>query len=309
LQNLEILVANPRGFCAGVDRAISTVNDAIEKYPSKKIFVFHEIVHNKRVLNDFTKKGVVFVEAISDVYDDSVLIFSAHGVSKKIETQAKLKNLILIDATCPLVKKVHNEIVEYEKDNKEIIIIGNKNHPEVIGTIGRINSHVHIIEKIGDIKQLKVSNEENLAYITQTTLSVDYTKEIVQELQKKFPNISAHALKDICYATQNRQDAVKALVENVDMMLIVGSENSSNSKNLNKVAKEKNKNSYLIDSYKDINLKWFNNVTKIGISSGASAPDILIKEIIEFLKENFNNISVSDFNFKEEKVKFKLPTI
>lgn len=306
---MEVLIANPRGFCAGVDRAISTVNHAIEKYPEKKIFVFHEIVHNKRVLSDLRVRGVIFTEEISQVDEDSVLIFSAHGVSDAIENEAKLKNVVLIDATCPLVKKVHNEIIAYEKDNREIIIIGNKNHPEVIGTIGRVSSHVHIVEKIDDIDYLEVSNVENLAYITQTTLSVDYTEEIVRALQKRFPNISNHALKDICYATQNRQDAVKALIEHVDMMLIVGSKNSSNSKNLNSVAKERGKKSYLIDSYEDIKLEWFDTVNRIGISSGASAPDILIEEILNFLSKSFDNVTVREFSFKREMVKFKLPAI
>ena len=304
---MKVLIANPKGFCAGVERAINTVDLVIEKYKDKKIFVLHEIVHNKRVIADFKSRGVNFVEDIKDVKSGSVLVFSAHGVSKIVEDAAKSKDLIIVNATCPLVTKVHKEAILYQSKNKQIIIIGNKNHPEVIGTIGRVDCKIYIVESAEDIKSLDIVPDSDIAYITQTTLSVDYTKNIIAKLKQKFPKIVGNS--DICYATQNRQDAVKALANNVDLMLIIGSSNSSNSKNLNNVAKMICKNSYLINSYLDVDKNWFLGAKSIGISSGASAPEVLVKELIEFLQTAFKNLEIRNFDFKTENVKFSLPVI
>lgn len=315
---MEILVANPRGFCAGVERAINVVDEAILKYPAKKIFVFHEIVHNQRIVQEFTQKGVQFIEDVADAEDGSILIFSAHGVAKKIESAALERKLTVIDATCPLVTKVHKEAMLYEENNKEIIIIGNRKHPEIIGTAGRLKNLCHFIEKIEDIEIIlkKIKNKQEVAYVTQTTLSVDYAKQIIDKLKENLPKIEGHSLKDICYATQNRQDAVRELAKQVDLMLIIGSYNSSNSKNLNKTAIEQKIPAYLVENYKAIDIKWLHGVKRLGISSGASAPEILIEEVLQFLKKELadnrranEEIKIEYFNFRQENVRFKLPKI
>jgi 4-hydroxy-3-methylbut-2-enyl diphosphate reductase len=304
---MKVLVASPRGFCAGVERAVSVVDLALQKYPQKKIFVLHEIVHNKKVIDDFSAKGVCFTEDLKEVPEGAVLIFSAHGIAKQIKEGADKRNLTLIDATCPLVTKVHKEVNLYQKQDRQIIVIGNKNHPEVIATVSRAKSNAYIVENLQDIENLKIDSKKKLSYVTQTTLSVDWTKKMATALKQKFPDIVGNF--DICYATQNRQDAVKKLAQLVDVMLIIGSCNSSNSKNLSRVARSYCAKSYLIDSFLDVDLSWFNNANSIGISSGASAPEVLVRDLLDFLKKNFTKVEISDFLFKSENVKFKLPTI
>ncbi|AHX11359.1 4-hydroxy-3-methylbut-2-enyl diphosphate reductase [Neorickettsia helminthoeca str. Oregon] len=303
---MEILIAAPRGFCAGVERAVNTVDIAIDRYPEKKIFVHHEIVHNTRVIQDFKARGVVFIENVNEAEANSVLILNAHGVSSEVEDHAKSMDLILIDASCPLVLKIHREAQAYEKENFTVLIIGNRNHAEVMGTAGRVKARTYILEKLEDIEKLD-DLEGKLAYVTQSTLSCDHVSVMVNALKRKFPNIVGRS--DICYATQNRQDAVKALAKEVDLMLIVGSKNSSNSNNLMRVSREICPKAFLIDNYKEAEAHWFEGVNRIGISSGASAPDLLVQELVEFLKNNFDCTESSDFVFKGENVKFKLPNI
>ena len=307
-RQMLIYMANPRGFCAGVDRAISIVDRALEVYKGKKIYVYHEIVHNKHVVSRFESMGVIFTENLDDVSDNSVLVLSAHGISEKIENTArKNKNIIVIDATCPLVKKVHFEAQKYDISGRQVILIGHAGHAEVKGTTGRIKSEMLLVEKIEDIKTLDVKDPNNLAYITQTTLSVDDTKDIIDTLRTTFPNIVGPKKEDICYATQNRQDAVKKLSEHSDILLVIGSKNSSNSNRLKELGEKMGvTSSYLIDSKDDIDLSWFNNVNSIGITAGASAPEILVERVIQFLKEHFI-ISIQDVIGAEENIKFRLP--
>lgn len=301
---MQILVASPRGFCAGVERAIETVNSAMKKYPQKKIFVYHEIVHNTHVVRDFERKGITFIEDITQATPDSVLVLSAHGVSEEIEMRARSSDLTLVDATCPLVSKIHREVQEFEKKDFTILIIGNKNHAEVIGTVGRAKRETYILEKLDDIEKLP-QIRGNLAYVTQSTLSVEHVSMMVEKLKAKFPG--AVGQSDICYATKNRQEAVKALAREVDLMLIIGSNNSSNSKNLMKVSSKICQKAFLVDNHQALQDHYFDNVKKIGISSGASAPEILVEQLISSLKKKFSPLEVIDFDFKKEEVKFKLP--
>ena len=284
----DIVLASPRGFCAGVDRALEIVNCALDMF-DETIYVKHEIVHNKYIVDNLKKKGVIFVDKIQEIPKNSIVIFSAHGVANLVKKQAKQNNLRIFDATCPLVTKVHMQIIKCARKNQECIFIGHANHPEAIGAMGQYfnkDAGIYLLEKKEDIKNLTIKDEENLQYVSQTTLSVDSTKEIIQELKKRFPKIKAPRKDDICYATQNRQDAVKELTKACDLILVVGSKNSSNSNRLKEIAKDCGKNSYLIDSYKDINLDWLLNAKKVGISAGASAPDILVQQVIDFLKKN-----------------------
>ncbi|MBQ4875099.1 MAG: 4-hydroxy-3-methylbut-2-enyl diphosphate reductase [Rickettsiaceae bacterium H1] len=306
---MEIILAQPRGFCAGVERAIKIVDQALLTYPEKDIYVFHEIVHNKYVLDNFKKQGVKFVESTEEVPNDSILIFSAHGVPKQVINCTKNRIEIVIDATCPLVTKVHNEAQNNEKIGLEIILIGHKNHQEVIGTIGQVKNKIKLVESVQDVLSLKVNNPNKLSYVTQTTLSIDDTLEIINALKMRFPNIKGPNLRDICYATQNRQNAVKTLAKSVDIILVVGSKNSSNSSRLTEIGLISGIPSYLIDSENDMDLSWFECVDKIGITAGASAPEILVQKIINFLKKKFKVVKIFNMNGITENVKFKLPVV
>jgi 4-hydroxy-3-methylbut-2-en-1-yl diphosphate reductase len=307
--DLKILLASPRGFCAGVDRAIEIVNKALDKY-GKPVYVRHEIVHNKQVVEDLKKKGAIFVNEISDIEDlTRPVIFSAHGVPKKVPEEAKLKNISYIDATCPLVSKVHRESEQLFKNGFDIILIGHKNHPEVIGTMGQLpNGSIKLIETINDIKSLDTKNfKKPLAYITQTTLSVDDTAEMIDSLKSKFPEIKGPIKEDICYATTNRQNAVKKIAADCEMFFIIGSRNSSNSARLVEVAKKAGcKNSELIHSEKKLPIEQIKKCKKIGISSGASAPEQLVQNLISEIKENCN-VSIEEIIIADEKVVFKIP--
>ncbi len=307
--DLKILLASPRGFCAGVDRAIEIVNKALDKY-GKPVYVRHEIVHNKQVVEDLKKKGAIFVNEISDIEDlTRPVIFSAHGVPKKVPEEAKLKNISYIDATCPLVSKVHRESEQLFKNGFDIILIGHKNHPEVIGTMGQLpNGSIKLIETINDIKSLDTKYfKKPLAYITQTTLSVDDTAEMIDSLKSKFPEIKGPIKEDICYATTNRQNAVKKIAADCEMFFIIGSRNSSNSARLVEVAKKAGcKNSELIHSEKKLPIEQIKKCKKIGISSGASAPEQLVQNLISEIKENCN-VSIEEVIIAEERVVFKIP--
>jgi 4-hydroxy-3-methylbut-2-enyl diphosphate reductase len=311
LKKMEVILAEPRGFCAGVKRAVDILTITLEKYKNKRqVYVLHEIVHNKYIVEDFKKQGVVFVSSIEDIKDNGgILIFSAHGVSKSIEEEAKRKGIQVIDATCPLVSKVHKEAKRYEDGGKKLILIGHENHPEVKGIRGRVDGPITLVQTVEDVHNLKVKDPDNLSYVTQTTLSVDDTSEIIAALKLRFPNITGPNLKDICYATQNRQNAVKKLAEIVDIVLIVGSKNSSNSNRLLDLCIARGKRAYLIDNYSCVNKSWLQGVEKIGITAGASAPDILVDELIDYLKTHMNiKVSVMPGGVTEN-VQFKIPNL
>jgi 4-hydroxy-3-methylbut-2-enyl diphosphate reductase len=302
---MKIILAQPRGFCAGVKRAIEIVEKALDKFGAP-IYVRHEIVHNKYVVDDLKSKGVIFVNETDEVPDGAVTIFSAHGVSQKVIDSAKERDLPVIDATCPLVTKVHKEAQRSEQNGNQIILIGHNGHPEVEGTSGQVSSDVILVENVEDVAKIKVFDENKLSYVTQTTLSVDDTKDIIEALIERFPNISGPGIKDICYATQNRQDAVRGLAKLTDIILVIGSQNSSNSNRLCDLAKEMGVKSYLINDVKDININWFDGVENIGITAGASAPEILIDKIIGFFQEEYD-VVVSTMDGEAENVVFKLP--
>ncbi|MFT5976217.1 MAG: 4-hydroxy-3-methylbut-2-enyl diphosphate reductase [Urechidicola sp.] len=305
---MDVLLANPRGFCAGVDRAIDIVERAINLFGAP-IYVRHEVVHNRYVVNDLKQKGAIFVEELDQVPDDCTVIFSAHGVSKAVQNEAKRRGLHVFDATCPLVTKVHMEVTRYSRKGIETVLIGHRGHPEVEGTMGQYDrstgGDIYLVESPEDVKTLKVINPELLRFVTQTTLSKDDTAVVIDTLRQTFPHIQGPLKEDICYATQNRQDAVKQLVETCDLILIVGSKNSSNSNRLCEIAKNKNLESHLIDSADDIQLAWLENKKHIGLSAGASAPELLVQNVIRFLKEQ-GATSVSSLGFSEDVV-FSLP--
>ena len=305
---MEVLLANPRGFCAGVDRAIEIVERAVALFGAP-IYVRHEVVHNRYVVNDLKQKGVVFVDELDQVPDDATVIFSAHGVSKKVQQEAKRRRLHVFDATCPLVTKVHMEVSRYSRKGIETILIGHRGHPEVEGTMGQYSSlhggEVYLVESSDDVRKLKVKNPEQLRFVTQTTLSKDDTAVVIETLKQCFPQIQGPMKEDICYATQNRQDAVKQLAEQCDLILIVGSKNSSNSNRLCEIAKNKNLQGYLIDSAEDIQPAWLENKKRIGLSAGASAPELLVQNVIDFLKQH-GATAVSSMGFSEDVV-FSLP--
>ena len=306
---LKIYLASPRGFCAGVDRAIEIVNKALKKYGSP-VYVRHEIVHNKQVVEDLKKRGAIFVEELSEIEDISrPVIFSAHGVPKRVPAEAKLKNLSFIDATCPLVSKVHRESEMHFKNGYDIILIGHKNHPEVIGTMGQLpKGSIQLIESVNDVNFLDAKSfNKPLAYITQTTLSVDDTSEIIDLLKKKFPKIKGPIKEDICYATTNRQKAVKKIAPDCDMVFIIGSRNSSNSVRLVEVAKKAGcEKSTLMHFGKELPIEEIKKCKKIGISSGASAPERLVQDLINKIKRDCN-VLIEEVIVAEEKVIFKLP--
>ncbi|MDB2414909.1 4-hydroxy-3-methylbut-2-enyl diphosphate reductase [Rickettsiales bacterium] len=302
---LQIILAQPRGFCAGVERAIEIVERALKKYGAP-IYVRHEIVHNKFVVNNLEKKGVIFVDEISEIPDGAITIFSAHGVSDKVEDNAKERDLPVIDATCPLVTKVHKQAIRSEKNGHKIILIGHRGHPEVEGTSGRIKGQMIIVENIEDVKSLKVDDPNNLSYVTQTTLSVDDTSSIISALKEKFPNIEGPGVKDICYATQNRQNAVKSLAKDADLILVIGAQNSSNSNRLRDLSQEMGTTSYLINGPEDINPEWLHNINILGITAGASAPEMLIDSVVKFI-QNIMAVEIKTMDGIEENVHFKLP--
>jgi 4-hydroxy-3-methylbut-2-enyl diphosphate reductase len=306
---ININLANPRGFCAGVVRAIEIVEKSIEKY-GPPIYVRHEVVHNKFVIENLKKKGAIFTDNIDEIPMNSHVIFSAHGVSKKIREESKQYQLKPIDATCPLVTKVHNEVNHYLNNDYEIIMIGHKGHPEVEGTLGQEteSAKMFLVENESDIKKIKVKNKDKLAYVTQTTLSLDETRNIISKLITVFPNIKGPKADDICYATQNRQDAVNNQLDKAELLIVVGSNNSSNSNRLKELGDKKNIESYLVDSPKSIKSEWFNNKKEVLLTGGASAPEDLIKSIIERIA-SLTNIKINEFNGVKENIIFKLPKI
>nr|WP_250326839.1 4-hydroxy-3-methylbut-2-enyl diphosphate reductase [Morganella morganii] len=307
--NVRILLANPRGFCAGVDRAISIVERALELYGAP-IYVRHEVVHNRYVVNDLRERGAIFIEEIAEVPDNAILIFSAHGVSQAIRQEARSRNLtMLFDATCPLVTKVHMEVARASRKGKEAILIGHAGHPEVEGTMGQYNNPeggMYLVESPEDVWKLNVKDEENLSFMTQTTLSVDDTSEVIDALNARFPKIIGPRKDDICYATTNRQEAVRDLAGQAALVLVVGSKNSSNSNRLAELAQRVGKPSYLIDSADDINPDWLRDVDTIGLTAGASAPDVLVQQVISRLQE-LGADEISQLEGREENIIFEVP--
>jgi 4-hydroxy-3-methylbut-2-enyl diphosphate reductase len=305
---MEVLLANPRGFCAGVDRAIEIVERAIKMFGAP-IYVRHEVVHNRYVVNNLKQKGAIFVEELDQVPDHSHVIFSAHGVSRAVQEEARLRGLKVFDATCPLVTKVHMEVSRYSRKGIETILIGHRGHPEVEGTMGQYDSsqggEIYLVESSQDVRKLKVQNPDELRFVTQTTLSKDDTAIVIETLYENFPRIQGPKKDDICYATQNRQDAVKQLVMQCDLILVVGSRNSSNSNRLREIAVNKKIEGYLIDNVDDIQLEWLEKKSRIGVTAGASAPELLVQNVIEYLQDN-GATKVSSLGFSEDVV-FSLP--
>jgi 4-hydroxy-3-methylbut-2-en-1-yl diphosphate reductase len=302
---MKIYLANPRGFCAGVDRAIDIVDLSLKKYGAP-IYVRHEIVHSRHVVNSLRHKGAVFVEELNEVPEGSVVIFSAHGVAKSVWEEANRRRLHVIDATCPLVIKVHNEVNRDYTQGYDLILIGHAGHPEVIGTLGQVPDKFHLVSSVEDVEKLQVESTTNLSYVTQTTLSVDECRDIVGALHRRFPHIKGPHQEDICYATQNRQNAVKELSKLVDAILVIGSPNSSNSNRLRELGEHCGISSYLIDSAADINSEWVKNAKAIGITAGASAPEVLVEEVVTYLK-TYGSGEVEDLTVIEEDVEFLLP--
>ena len=308
-KEIHITLAEPRGFCAGVDRAIAIVEKALEKYGSP-IYVRHEVVHNEFVIENLKRKGAIFVEDMEDIPKGSHVIYSAHGVSKLVRKKASDFNLLPIDATCPLVTKVHKEVIQQNKKGHIIIMIGHEGHPEVDGTMGQVddNDKTFLVQNLGDIDRLRIKNTEKISYVTQTTLSIDETKEIINKLKTKYPNISGPNKSDICYATQNRQDAIKSLIKDKELIIVVGSSNSSNSSRLAELAKQEGVESVLVGNIESFDLSILLNKKKIGITAGASAPEILVKNLIKKIKTNYN-VLIDEMNGIEENIIFKLPNI
>ena len=300
-----ILLANPRGFCAGVDRAIAIVERALEKFGAP-IYVRHEVVHNTFVVNDLKSKGAIFVEELAEVPPGATVIFSAHGVSQAVRAEAEARGLNVFDATCPLVTKVHVEVSKMRDKGFEIVMIGHKGHPEVEGTLGQSNGGMYLVETPEDVATLQVSDPDKLAYVTQTTLSVDDAARVVEALRERFPNIVGPKKDDICYATQNRQDAVKALAPQCDAVIVVGSPTSSNSNRLREVAENLGVPAYMVDNASEIKAEWVTGKDRVGLTAGASAPEILVREVIARLKE-LGIGEVDDLDGTQEKVAFALP--
>ena len=301
----EILLAQPRGFCAGVDRAIEIVERALRQFGTP-IYVRHEIVHNKYVVEDLRNKGAIFIERLEDVPAGNTLVFSAHGVSKAVRAEAEARGLKIFDATCPLVTKVHVEVSKMRRDGAEIIMIGHDGHPEVEGTMGQAEEGMHLVETVEDVATLQVANPDNLAYVSQTTLSVDDTAEIIAALKQRFPNISEPKKADICYATTNRQEAVKFMAPQVEVVIVVGSPNSSNSNRLRELADKLGTPAYMVDQADMIDPKWIAGKRRIGLTAGASAPEVLVQAVIDRLKE-LGAASVRALEGVEENVVFPLP--
>ena len=306
-RKLNIYLAGPRGFCAGVDRAIEMVKEALKKY-GKPVYVRHEIVHNKYVVENLKSEGAIFVEELSEIKDKSrPVIFSAHGVPKSVPIEALKLNLIYFDATCPLVSKIHKEVEHFDKKNLPVILIGHRNHPEVIGTMGQTKNKIYLVEVVEDVKKIPINVNEKIAYVTQTTLSVDDTKDIIDEIKNHFNNVVEPKKNDICYATTNRQEAVKQIAGNCDYFLVIGASNSSNSLRLVEVAKNYGaKKSILVEDVESLNLNIFENTNNIGVTASASSPEILVKKLLDKLKNNFD-ININEAHYKKEDVYFKVP--
>ena len=305
---MKILLANPRGFCAGVDRAISIVERALEMY-QPPIYVRHEVVHNRFVVEGLKQRGAIFVEELHEVPDDNIVIFSAHGVSQAVRTEAKSRQLTVFDATCPLVTKVHMEVARASRRNMEVVLIGHAGHPEVEGTMGQYASDaggMYLVEKPEDVEALTVKDPSNLHYVSQTTLSVDETADVINKLREVFPEIQGPRKDDICYATQNRQDAVREMSTDVDVMIVVGSKNSSNSNRLRELAEKLGTPGYLTDCPEDVDQAWFEGKAKIGITAGASAPEELVNQIIARI-QSLTDASVDELTGREENMFFEVP--
>jgi 4-hydroxy-3-methylbut-2-enyl diphosphate reductase len=302
---MELLLANPRGFCAGVDRAIEIVERALALYGAP-IYVRHEVVHNKFVVDGLKAKGAIFVEDLADVPPGSILIFSAHGVSQAVRHEAEARGLTVFDATCPLVTKVHIEVARMREHGKEIVMIGHRGHPEVEGTMGQAHGGMYLVESPADVQKLQVQDEDNLAFVTQTTLSTDDASAIIAALQARFPRIVGPKKDDICYATQNRQDAVKVLAKQCDVVIVVGSPNSSNSNRLREVARNMAVPAYLVDNANELKPEWLTGKQHVGITAGASAPEVLVQDVIERLKA-LGAVSVRELAGIRENVEFPLP--
>jgi 4-hydroxy-3-methylbut-2-enyl diphosphate reductase len=306
---MQIKLANPRGFCAGVDRAIDIVNRALELF-EHPIYVRHEVVHNKFVVNDLRERGAIFVDELDEVPDDNIVIFSAHGVSQAVRKNAEDRGLRVFDATCPLVTKVHLEVTRYSADGRECVLIGHKGHPEVEGTMGQYDyskgGNIYLVEDEEDVQALTVNDATQLSYVTQTTLSMDDTARVIDALRMKFPDITGPRKDDICYATQNRQDAVKILASECDLMLVVGSPNSSNSNRLRELGERMGAASYLIDNASEIKPEWLVGIKAVGVTAGASAPDVLVKEVVSKL-ESLGGSQPEELKGREENVVFTLP--
>lgn len=306
---MEIKLANPRGFCAGVDRAIDIVNRALDIFGAP-IYVRHEVVHNKFVVDSLRKRGAIFVDELNEIPDDVIVIFSAHGVSQAVRAEAESRSLRIFDATCPLVTKVHMEVVRYSKEGRECILIGHQGHPEVEGTMGQYRNEqggqIYLVENESDVALLQVKYPDTLVYVTQTTLSMDDTARVIDALRQRFPKIKGPKKDDICYATQNRQDAVKQLALESDLVLVVGSPNSSNSNRLRELAERCGASSYLIDQASDISEEWLKNITTIGVTAGASAPEVLVKDVVAALIKMGASTPL-EMAGKEENISFSVP--
>jgi len=306
-KELNIYLAGPRGFCAGVDRAIEMVKEALKKY-GQPVYVRHEIVHNKYVVENLKSEGAVFIEELNEIKDKSrPVIFSAHGVPKSVPQEALDLNLLYFDATCPLVSKIHKEVEIFDRKQLPVILIGHRNHPEVIGTMGQTKSEIFLVETVEDVIKLPINKDKKIAYVTQTTLSVDDTKDIVEEVKKRFNNVIEPKKNDICYATTNRQEAVKKIASNCDYFLVIGASNSSNSLRLVEVARNYgSKKAILVEDVDSLNLNIFEDSKNIGITASASSPEILVKKLIDKLKDNFS-IKINESNYQKENVYFKVP--
>lgn len=302
---MRVILAQPRGFCAGVERAIEIVERALKKF-GPPIYVRHEIVHNRHVVDDLRQRGAIFVDELDQVPDGAITIFSAHGVAKKVEQDAASRSLPVIDATCPLVAKVHNEGRRYARQDREIVLVGHAGHAEVEGTIGQVPGTVYLVQTAADVASLEIRDPEKLAYITQTTLSVDDTRGIIAALKARFPAIVGPDVRDICYATQNRQQAVRELAQKVDLILVVGSRNSSNSNRLREIGEELGRPAYLIDDASDIRTDWFRGIGSVGVTAGASAPESLVRDVLEGLR-GIDEIEVSTLDGVAEDVRFRFP--
>ena len=306
-KKLNIFLAGPRGFCAGVDRAIEMVKGALKKYGAP-VYVRHEIVHNKFVVENLRSQGAIFVEELNEIEDKSrPVIFSAHGVPKAVPEEALSLNLIYYDATCPLVSKIHKEVENFDKKNLPVILVGHRNHPEVIGTMGQTNKEIYLVEKVEDVKKLPFEQNDKIAYVTQTTLSVDDTKDIIKEIKLHFSNVIEPKKNDICYATTNRQEAVKKIANQCDYFLVIGASNSSNSLRLVEVAKNYgSKKAILVEDVDSLNLNIFQETENIGITASASSPEILVRKLLDNLKKNFE-VKVNEEHYQKEDVFFKVP--
>ncbi len=302
---MNVLLASPRGFCAGVDMAIECLDETI-RCIGPKIFVYHEIVHNKIVVDRFEKLGVTFVETLDEVPHGSILVFSAHGVSPEVRRAARARRLQTIDATCPLVSKVHLEAIRYARQGYDIILIGHESHDEIIGTMGEAPESMVLVETPEDVELLSFASSHKLAYLTQTTLSLDEANAVIQRLRQRYPHIESPAKEDICYATTNRQDAIKAILESADVLIVLGSKNSSNSRRLMEKGLSQGVPSYLVDDVGELQLEWFTNVETVVVTAGASAPELVVTECINYLKQHFD-ASISDAVLRKENVRFPLP--